>query len=556
MMFNRPRPLDVMSRLRRVDEVQADGDGDGPIALLRSLIALGLRHKISLLVCTIAGLVIAGLYAHSLPPTYNSTATLLLEPRQSAASGQEFGSQQNLDLNRADSELQTIKSERLLSAVFESLNLKDSPELGQQHSGLIATIINDARSYLPSTFAAPESGKGGRPPADTTLELADDAERAAFSNFARRLDARRVGQSFVIEIGYSSSDPTLPARVANAAVSGYIFQAVGFKEQIAKAGTEALQGRLDSLATQVEAARDAMHNGTLPSIPTPDADVRIIGAALAPLAPSAPRKSLITALGGLLGLLGGFGLIAINLALDRRVHNARDLSRDTGIVCLGSIPDTPGVDVVPWRIGDAQQQRFVAAIHDLRTSIEIACTSLRNDKSITIAFVAWTPDVGVSTVSSGLAQLISRSGRRVTIFQATEANDRATLDGIQAFPFASLADAAFAGLQPDAISFDEVGGVAVLPIHSKDANANLFADFRSPKVKQILDAARLRGDVLLDLPPLHGSMDALALANYADAVLVVARAEQTTVEEVADAVQLLRRAGANVVGVVINRARS
>jgi Mrp family chromosome partitioning ATPase len=48
-------------------------------------------------------------------------------------------------------------------------------------------------------------------------------------------------------------------------------------------------------------------------------------------------------------------------------------------------------------------------------------------------------------------------------------------------------------------------------------------------------------------------MDALALAAFADAVIIVVRAEETTIEEVVDSAQLLRRAGANVVGAVINR---
>lgn len=552
MMFNRPRPLDVTSRLWRLDEVQMEGDG--PLALLRSLIALGFRHKNSLVACTLAGVVIAGLYAHSLPPTYGSTATLLLEPRQSAASGQEFGFQQSLDLYRADSELQTIKSEQLLSAVFESLNLRDNPELAPQQPGWAARMTAGIRSFLANLVGPGESSTVARLPDNAPGNLANDTTRAAFLNFARRLNARRVGQSFVIEVEYSSSDPSLPARVANAAVSGYIFQAVAFKEQTARAGTEALQGRLDSLATQVEAARAAMHNGTLPAIPTPDADARVIGAALPPLGPSAPRTSLITALGGILGLLGGFGLIVFNLALDRRIRNARELARDTGIVCLGSIPDSPGVDAVPLHVNSTQEKRFVAAIHDLRTSVEIACTSLRSERSIAIAIVSWSPNTGVTTLCSALSQLIIRGGGYVTLFQTSEGRNTVATDSRQAAPLSqSLADAAFTGLPLEQISFDHVNGVAVLPIHSRDANANLFADFRNPRVRRILDAARLKGDVLLDLPPLHGSMDALALAAFADAVIIMVRAEETTIEEVVDSAQLLRRAGANVVGAVINR---
>ncbi|MDI7862981.1 Wzz/FepE/Etk N-terminal domain-containing protein [Rhizobiaceae bacterium n13] len=552
MMFNRPRPIDVTSRLWRVNETQPDVSGDGPIALLRALIALGRRHSLSLAVCIGAGLLFAAIYAYSLPPTYKATATLLLEPRQSAVSGGEFGAQQILDLNRADSELQTIKSERLLSAVFGALDLGKNPELGPQKPGLTGSLLGGIRSIL-------GSGDGGGTERSASADggadqqLLNEADHAAFLNFTKRLSARRVGQSFVIEIEYSSSDPTLPARVANATVSGYIYQTVAFKEQTARAGTEALQGRLDSLATQVEAAREAMHEGSLPSIATPDADARIIGAALPPLGPAAPRKSLIIALGGIVGLLCGIAVVVGHLALDRRVHSAKELARELEIMCLGSIPYVPGAEGVPPHIITPEQHRFVAAIRDLRTSIEIACTSLRNETSIVIAVVGWAPGAGVSTLCDGLAQLISGSGRQVTLFKAEEGADASASNDDRRTPAMSLAGAAFAGLQPEQLFFEEVGGVAVLPIHSRDADANLFTDFRNPRVRRIVEAARARGDVLLDLPPLRHSMDALALASYADAVLVMARVGQTTFEEVSESMQLLRRAGANVIGAVVNR---
>ncbi|ANL31779.1 lipopolysaccharide biosynthesis protein (plasmid) [Rhizobium phaseoli] len=553
MMFNRPRPIDVTSRLWRVNEAQSEVAGDGPIALVRALIALGTSHKVPLSVCCGAGLLIAALYAHSLPPTYQATATILLEPRQSAVSGGE-SAQQILDLNRADSELQTIRSERLLSAVFESLNLQDNPELGRQQPSLIGRLLNGLGLRLGGQNEADGAKIDQSEPVEdrANIEHANEADRAAFINFMSRLNARRVGQSFVIEIEYSASDPKLPARVANATVSGYIYQTVAFKEQIARAGTEALQGRLDSLARQVDAAREAMHEGALPAIATPDADARIIGAALPPLGPSAPRKSLIIALGGVVGMLLGFGVVVIRMALDRRVRSAKELARETEILCLGSIPDVPGAEGVPWRITSPQQQKFVAAIRDLRTSVEIACTSLRNEKSIVIAVVGWTPGAGVSTLCTGLSQLISRSGRQVTLFKAADGDDVLASD--VNLPALSLAGAAFAGLMPEQLSFEDVGGIAVLPIHSKDANANLFSDFRNPRVRRIFEAARSRGDVILDLPALRHSMDAIALASYADAVLILARAGKTTIEEVSESVQLLRRAGANVVGTVINRA--
>ncbi|MFB9948314.1 Wzz/FepE/Etk N-terminal domain-containing protein [Rhizobium puerariae] len=557
MTFNSPGPLERASRLWRLEGVPADNAGDGPIALLRLVSALAWQHKARLIACTATGLILAALYAQSLPRIYDATATLLLEPRQGIFSGHDVGAQPSLDLNSAESELQIIRSERLLSAVFESLSLYDDPELGPQPPGAIRLFLSRTQDLLRTLM---DSGlksidKTSRSPlevADNTIAgMNDSARRTAFSNFVRRIDARRVGQSYVVEIGYASSNPERPARVANAIVSGYILQSVAFKEQMARAGTETLQGRLDALAAQVNAAQEAMKSGTLPTIPTPDADARIIGAALPPLSPSSPRSSLITALGGLLGLLCGMSTIALGVAFDRKVRNARDLSQDTGIPCLARVPDAGEKTGLAWRMDSQSLSRYAAAIRDLRTSIDIACASQRRERNIVIALVGATQGIGVSTLCLSLAQLLSRSGRHVTFFQSeTEIqNDYGNR------PSASLADAAISGAYADHLPFEDFDGIAILPIHSKDLHTNIFADFRHPRVLRILEAARMKGDVVLDLPALNTSMDALALTFHADAVLLVARAGRTTTEEVKDAHQQLRRAGANVIGTVINRAR-
>jgi len=548
-MFNRPKPIDVTSPLWRLEGLNPDTDTDGPLALLRLVVALCLRHRLVLAASSVAGFLLAGIYGLSLPSTYTSVATLLLEPRQSVALGQDLNGQQGLDLNRADSELQTIRSERLLSSVFESLSLQNSPELGKHSSR--PTELTPSTLRLSVTPSQLGTEKGSRQPASGEVNLVTDAQRAAFVNFSRRLVARRVGQSFVIEVEYSSADPAVPARVANAVVSGYIYQAIALKEQIARAGTEALQGRLDSLSSQMEAARIAMREGALPSIPTPDADARVIGAALRPLGPSAPRKTLIAALGGILGLLGGIGFIAARMAFDRKAHNAPDLSRDSGIACLGSIPMAPSPEI-PLKV-EPRHLEYVSAIHNLRTSLEIASTSRRSDQNMAIAFVSWSSGAGVSSVSRSLAQLISRSGRRTTLFKNSLDLHTNSTEPHLGCP-ASLVDIALADFQFENFTIQEADGLVVFPIHSRDKNANLFTDFRNSRIQMILDAARLQGDVIFDLPALHETMDAMALCAYADAVVVVVAAEETTIEEVTEAVQLLRRRGANVIGTVLNKA--
>lgn len=556
MMYHGPARVERIG-LQSVGTPAAEGGEEGPIALLRVMAAQVKRHRKKLFLCTGVGLVGAALYAHSLPRTYTSAATLLLEPRrQAVAFGGGANGQTNLDLNRADSELQVIRSERLLSAVFESLNLREDSELRPQAPGLVARLFGKGAATTTPSVGEGLSGGGGNAPAATSA--VDIARQIAFDNFTRRVTARRIGQSYVVEIEYASSYPAMTARVANAVVSGYILQSVAFKAEVAKAGSEALQGRLDSLAAQVDAASDAMKKGTLPRIPTPDADARIIGAALTPLAASGPRSILITALGGLVGFISGLALIGF----DRKVRDPGHLTRDTGVPCLGLLPpadDPNSLGRCPDRETTALAMTrpgndFSKAVRDFRTSVEIACVPFLGDRGLVVAIAAFEPGSGASSLCLNLAQLIRCGGRHVTLFggEPGKPAPRTVVSGAAAT--SSLADALITDMLPEQIVFGDRNGVAVLPIHSINRQSNFFADFRDPRVGRIVEEARKFSTVVMDLPVLRGSSDALALALHADAVVIVPTAGKTTTEDVGEALQQFRRAGANVIGTVIIKA--
>ncbi|RZI60636.1 MAG: exopolysaccharide biosynthesis protein [Pseudomonas sp.] len=554
MTIETPGPLERATRIWPIETAPKDTSAEGPIALLKLSMAVAWLHKGLLLACMLVGMLAANLYARSLPRVYNAAATVLLEPRHFA--GLSSSAQQNLDLNSAESELQIILSERLLAGVFESLRLADSPELGPQPSNALKSVLVGWSSTLWSLIAN-SVGSAATPPqlsADPAEHIATNAaesfRRTAFANFERHVAARRVGQSYVVEIEYSSSDPDLPARVANAVLSGYILQSVASKEEFARAGTETLQGRLTALAAQVDAAKQAMREGTLPNIATPDADAKITGAALPPLGPSGPRTSLITALGGMLGLLGSMAAIAIRMGFDQKIRSPRDLLKITSLPCLATIPETGGLTDIGWR-GDLHAGRnYAAAVRDLRTSIGLVCSLTKGGKNNIIAFAGYSKEAGMGALSISLAQMLSRSGRTVTLFRSEPAKEETSAAPI------SLADVAILGRPADKVVYEDRNGIAVMPIHSRDPRANIFCDFRHPNIHIIIEAARSRGDVIFDLPALDTSLDGLALAVHADAVLLVARAGRTTTEEIKDAEQQFRRAGANIVGTVINKVKT
>ncbi|MND56011.1 Tyrosine-protein kinase etk [compost metagenome] len=547
MTFDRPGPVEQASRIWPIDNVAKDNRVDGPVMFLKLVFVIAWRYKLRLLACMFSGVIAAALYAHSLPRTYDATATILLEPRQFANASSIL--QQGLDLNSAESELQIILSERLLSAVFESLKLYESPELAPQPVSLLKSAITGPIEWVRSTF----SGQPAENNATTlTQSPEENLKRVAFANFVERVSARRVGQSYVVAVGYWSTDPTQPARVANAIISGYILQSVTSKEQVASAGTETLRGRLDALSAQIATATQAMKEGTLPKAATPDADAKITGAALPPLAPSSPKTSLIVAFGGVLGLFFGMAALAMSIAFDRKVRSPKDLETETAMPCMAQIPEVGGRLQLATRVGAGQRmRRHAAAIRDLRTLIDISYTHKKADKNAVIALAGYSRDAGGSALALNLADMLNRSGRPATVFWCGEQTR-----GVSGGPLASLADAAISEADIAEITFEQRDGIAILPVLSRDAVTNIYSNFRHPRIREIIEAARQKGDVIIDLPELDSSLDALALASQADVVVLVTRWGRTTREAVKSAEQQLRRAGANLVGYIINRQRS
>jgi Mrp family chromosome partitioning ATPase len=104
-------------------------------------------------------------------------------------------------------------------------------------------------------------------------------------------------------------------------------------------------------------------------------------------------------------------------------------------------------------------------------------------------------------------------------------------------------------------TFANIDGIRLLPIRSATPQLNRFVDFRDPRAGQVIAQARQRGEVLIDLPPLGESSDAVALATHADIVVLVAREGVTSFDELNDALARLQRAGVTVIGAVINRSR-
>src|SRR5207248_663704 len=82
--------------------------------------------------------------------------------------------------------------------------------------------------------------------------------RQALSVFEKRLSIKRVGLSYVIEIGFQSTSPARAAGIANALAEAYIVDSLEAKYNSSRRAATWLQDRIKELRTQASTAERAV----------------------------------------------------------------------------------------------------------------------------------------------------------------------------------------------------------------------------------------------------------------------------------------------------------
>jgi receptor protein-tyrosine kinase len=101
-------------------------------------------------------------------------------------------------------------------------------------------------------------------------------------------------------------------------------------------------------------------------------------------------------------------------------------------------------------------------------------------------------------------------------------------------------------------AIDAVPGLVVLPAGA--ARATSAAEVTSSKAIELFDAATLQVDhVIVDAAPLLESAEGPLLLRRDDTVVLVARSGKTPRADVERAVAIVRKAGAHLAGVILNR---
>ena len=189
---------------------------------------------------------LGAIYVMTARPMYDAQAQLMIDARKV----QLFQQQSVLgdipvDTAQVESQVEVLKSENIASAVIRTLHLTEDPEFVGSGGGLLDAI---------SEFVSDQFGFRSGQQAPSEFELF----RRAIGEFESRLSVRRVGLTYVIQIGFRSYNAERAAEIANNIADAYIVDQLQARYKATRRASAWLQDRIKELRDQVSAAERAV----------------------------------------------------------------------------------------------------------------------------------------------------------------------------------------------------------------------------------------------------------------------------------------------------------
>jgi len=287
-------------------------------------------------------------------------------------------------------------------------------------------------------------------------------------------------------------------------------------------------------------------------------NVRLIDEAVVPIKPNKPQVPAILAFSAALGLVAGVVLAFIRNGLRTGIKSPAEIEAQAGMHLVSTIPLAPaqvslskrrarrkGVRVLAAR---KPQDAAVESLRGMRTALQYA---MRSSASSVVLITGPTPGVGKSFISANLAALLGASSRRVLLVDADlrkgQLNECFDLPRETGLNEVLTGEASF----ELAVHRDVLPNVDLLTTGSRSRSpAELLG---SESTRSLLDyLAKQYELVILDAPAVLVATDAAVLAPLAGVVLLVAKADRTTVGELRESGQRLAHCGGHLRGVVFN----
>ena len=270
--------------------------------------------------------------------------------------------------------------------------------------------------------------------------------------------------------------------------------------------------------------------------------------AVAPRTPVGPKILNNTALATIAGIIIAGAVAILIETLDDTLRDPEDVQRILGIPILGIIARHASEGNLPVSLFTPRAP-VVEAFRALRTNVHFASV----DRPLhTLLVTSPSPSDGKSTVAANLAVTLAQNNhtvvlldgdlRRPKIHKFLNVSNRQGVSDLFMMPKVILDGSLHLTAQE-----------CLYALPSGPLPPNPSELLGSEKMAEILRQVQEKAEIILiDTPPLLAVTDAAVLARRVDGVLLVIKPGVTKMAACRQAVDQLRRAGANLLGAVLN----
>jgi capsular exopolysaccharide synthesis family protein len=248
--------------------------------------------------------------------------------------------------------------------------------------------------------------------------------------------------------------------------------------------------------------------------------------------------------------------------MNRQIHTRAQLETLLGTTCLAVLPAFPQKKPMLRKLGATQDSgafRQISEVAPFSATAEAlryikVAIDLHPTGGKVIGIVSALPGEGKTTVATGFAAFVAKSGARTLLIDADLRNPSMTRAlGYSNAPglvnmVADKSDFNDLVITDSKFKFDFLPSSRMKPANSSDI-------LNSPTMKDMLRAAKSKYDyVLVDLPPILPVVDVKAVAHLFDAFVLVVEWGSTSTDEILKAIGASPILSERLLGAVLNKA--
>jgi polysaccharide biosynthesis transport protein len=229
---------------RNVEQVEDPSAATQPSHLLHFAINFLRRQYVVIAIAVALTTLLGVVYLMTTPPTFTAYARMLIDTRkQQVMFPQQPMTWDYMEAAAVESQVEVLKSENLAKAVVKQNHLSEDPDIVGPGSDLWGTV---------------RAAMFGAPPPEVRSET--ELTKRAIGAVMGGVSAKRVGLTYVIEVGFQSRSPDGAAKIANSVVEAYIRDQLDAKVQATGRTTAWLRDQIADLKEKASLAERAVED--------------------------------------------------------------------------------------------------------------------------------------------------------------------------------------------------------------------------------------------------------------------------------------------------------